>query len=262
MYRAAGVGPEDRVLFGFSFGPFIGFWSAFGGAERLGALTIPGGAMTTEQRIGVIEELQPTVLLCTPTYALRLADVAAQMGVDLAASSIRVTIHAGEAGASIPATREAIETAFGATCVDHSGMTELGPTGFSCTQRDGLHLVESEFIFEVLDGDGRPSPEGELVATNLGRWGTPLVRYRTGDRVQVSREACGCGSPFLKLAGGIRTAKDAIRYLVLAREVAGEEWLTPALLRIGASSLLNDLLMQRRKQLTGAYAGPDHFTLD
>src|SRR5438093_309089 len=118
--------------------------------ERLRALTIPGGAMTTEQRIGVIEELRPTVFLCTPTYALRLADVAAQMGVDLAASSIRVTIHAGEAGASIPATREAIETAFGATCVDHSGMTELGPTGFSCTQRDGLHLVESEFIFEVL----------------------------------------------------------------------------------------------------------------
>jgi len=203
VYRAAGVGPEDRVLFGFSFGPFIGFWSAFGGAERLGALTIPGGAMTTEQRIGVIEELRPTVFLCTPTYALRLADVAAQMGVDLAASSIRVTIHAGEAGASIPATREAIETAFGATCVDHSGMTELGPTGFSCTQRDGLHLVETEFIFEVLDGDGRPSPEGELVATNLGRWGMPLVRYRTGDRVQVAREPCGCGSPFLKLAGGI-----------------------------------------------------------
>src|SRR6266550_4769821 len=106
VYRAAGVGPEDRVLFGFSFGPFIGFWSAFGGAERLGALTIPGGAMTTEQRVGAIQELRPTVFLCTPTYALRLADVAAQMGVDLAASSIRVTIHAGEAGASIPATRE------------------------------------------------------------------------------------------------------------------------------------------------------------
>ena len=66
----------------------------------------------------------------------------------------------------------------------------------------------------------------------------------------------------VKVAGGIRTAKDAIRYLVLVREIAGTEWLTPALFRIGASSLLNDLLMQRRKQLTGVYAGPDHFTLD
>jgi phenylacetate-CoA ligase len=203
VYRSAGVGPDDRVFFGFSFGPFIGFWSAFGGAERLGALVIPGGAMTTEQRIASILDLQPTVLLCTPTYALRLAEVAAQLGVDLAASSIRVTIHAGEAGASIPATREAIERAFGATCVDHSGMTELGPTGFSCTQRDGLHLVESEFIFEVLDVDGRPAPDGELVATNLGRWGMPLIRYRTGDRVQVAPGRCSCGSPFMKLAGGI-----------------------------------------------------------
>ena len=203
VYRAAGVGPEDRVFFGFSFGPFIGFWSAFGGAERLGALTIPGGAMNTEQRVRAIQELRPTVFLCTPTYALRLAEVAGQVGVDLAASSIRVTIHAGEAGASIPATREAIETAFGATCIDHSGMTELGPTGFSCTQRDGLHLVESEFIFEVLDDHGRPAPEGELIATNLGRWGTPLIRYRTGDRVRVAPGPCSCGSPFLKLAGGI-----------------------------------------------------------
>jgi deoxyribose-phosphate aldolase len=66
----------------------------------------------------------------------------------------------------------------------------------------------------------------------------------------------------VKVAGGVRTAKDAIRYLVLVRETAGAEWLTPALFRIGASSLLNDLLMQRSKQLTGAYAGADYFTLD
>jgi deoxyribose-phosphate aldolase len=64
------------------------------------------------------------------------------------------------------------------------------------------------------------------------------------------------------VAGGVRTAKDAIRYLVLVRETAGDDWLTPDLFRIGASSLLNDLLMQRRKQLTGAYSGPDYFTLD
>jgi deoxyribose-phosphate aldolase len=66
----------------------------------------------------------------------------------------------------------------------------------------------------------------------------------------------------VKVAGGIRTAKDAIRYLVLVKETAGEEWLAPSLFRIGASSLLNDLLMQRSKQLTGVYAGPDYFTVD
>lgn len=208
VYRAAGVHAGDRVFFAFSFGPFIGFWSAFGGAERLGALAIAGGAMTSEQRVRTLVDLRATVLLSTPTYALRLADVARGLGLDLASSDVRVTVHAGEPGASIPATRLAIEAAYSASCFDHTGMTELGPTGFSCSQRDGIHLVESEFIFEVLDAAGKPAEEGELVATNLGRWGMPLIRYRTGDLVAVSREPCSCGSPFLKLVGGIRGRAD------------------------------------------------------
>ena len=87
-------------------------------------------------------------------------------------------------------------------------MTELGPTGHSCTQRDGIHLIESEFIFEVVDAKGRPALEGELVATNLGRWGSPLFRYRTGDHVSLSRERCSCGSSFVKVVGGIRGRVD------------------------------------------------------
>jgi phenylacetate-CoA ligase len=208
VYRAAGVSAEDRVFLAFSFGPFIGFWSAFGGAQRLGALCISGGAMSSEQRLRSMLDLGATVLLSTPTYALRLADVANELGLNLHGSGIRVTIHAGEPGASIPATRGAIEEAYGATCFDHTGMTELGPTGFSCSQRDGIHLIESEFIFEVLDGHGHPSDEGELVATNLGRWGMPLIRYRTGDRVRLSRDQCSCGSPFVKLLGGIQGRVD------------------------------------------------------
>ena len=208
VYRAAGVKPGDRVFLAFSFGPFIGFWSAFGGAQQLGALCISGGAMTSEQRLRTMLDVGATVLLSTPTYALRLADVANHLGIDMRESGVRVTIHAGEPGASIPATRAAIEEAYGATCFDHTGMTELGPTGFSCSQRDGIHLIESEFIFEVLDADGHPSSEGELVATNLGRWGMPLIRYRTGDRARVSREQCSCGSPFVKLLGGIQGRVD------------------------------------------------------
>ena len=208
VYRAAGVKAGDRIFFAFSFGPFIGFWTAFGGAQRLGALAISGGAMTTEQRIRNLVEVGATVLLSTPTYALRLADLARELGLDLAASKLRGTIHAGEPGASIPATRAAIESAYSAACFDHTGMTELGPTGHSCSQRDGIHAVESEFIFEVVDEQGRPAGAGELVATNLGRWGMPLFRYRTGDRVIVSREPCSCGSPFMKLVGGIRGRVD------------------------------------------------------
>jgi phenylacetate-CoA ligase len=201
VLAGAGVVPGDRVFLAFSFGPFIGFWSAFGGAERLGAMVIPGGAMSSEQRVRTIADLGATVLCCTPTYALRLAEVAGENGIDLAATPLRVTIHAGEPGASIPATREAIENALGVVAFDHTGMTELGPTGHSCSARDGVHLVESEFIFEV-------DAEGELIATNLARWGSPLIRYRTGDRVQLSREACPCGSPFAKMVGGIRGRVD------------------------------------------------------
>ncbi len=210
VYANAGVTSRDRVFLAFSFGPFIGFWSAWGGAERLGALVISGGAMTTEQRVTAIMELGVNVLCCTPTYALRLAEAAAALGVPIASSPIHTTIHAGEPGASIASTRDAIEAAYRARCVDHSGMTELGPTGFSCSARDGLHLIESEFIFEILGSDGGISDagEGELVATNLGRWGSPLIRYRTGDRVLLSREPCPCGSPFAKLVGGIRGRVD------------------------------------------------------
>ena len=201
VYAAAGVTAEDRVFLAFSFGPFIGFWSAFGGAQRLGAMCISGGAMTSEQRVRNMLDLGATVLLCTPTYALRLAGAASEIGVNLSAGSVRTTIHAGEPGASIPATRAAIEAAYSAVSYDHTGMTELGPTGHSCSQRDGVHLIESEFIFEV-------APDGELVATNLGRWGMPLIRYRTGDKVVLAGEPCSCGSPFMKVVGGIRGRVD------------------------------------------------------
>ncbi len=215
IYRSAGVRRHDRVFFAFSFGPFIGFWSAFSGADRLGALVIPGGAMTTEQRLRTMLELRATVLCSTPTYAIRMAEAALAAGIDLAASDIRITVNAGEPGASVPATRDLIERSFGARCFDHTGMTELGPTGVSCDARDGVHLIESEFVFEVRDDGGavRSLPEtgtinGELVATNLGRWGSPLIRYRTGDRVEVTRAACECGSPFARMVGGIRGRVD------------------------------------------------------
>jgi phenylacetate-CoA ligase len=215
IYRSAGVQPDDRVFFAFSFGPFIGFWSAFSGAERLGALVIPGGAMTTEQRLRTMVELRATVVCSTPTYAIRMAEAAQSAGIDLAGSDIRITVHAGEPGASVPATRNLIERSFGARCFDHTGMTELGPTGASCAARDGVHLIESEFVFEIRDDAGvvHSLPEtgtitGELVATNLGRWGSPLIRYRTGDRVEVTRAACECASPFAKMIGGIRGRVD------------------------------------------------------
>ncbi len=206
IYRAAGVTAADRIFFCFSFGPFIGFWSAFAGAERIGALCISGGAQSTSERIAGIVATDATVLLCTPTYALRLAEAARDEGVDLSRSGLRVSIHAGEPGASIPSTRDRIEAALGVRAFDHTGATEVGPTGFSCEARDGVHIVEREFVVEVLDpasGEVTDEGDGELVLTNLGRWGSPAIRYRTGDRVSARRGTCACGRTCLKLAGGI-----------------------------------------------------------
>jgi phenylacetate-CoA ligase len=206
IYRAAGVTARDRIFFAFSFGPFVGFWSAFAGAERLGALCLTGGAMTTTERVAAILATEATVLMCTPTYALRLAEAAREEGIDLARSALRVSIHAGEPGASIPATRERIENELGVEAFDHTGATEVGAHGFSCSARDGVHINESDFIVEVLDartGEAREEGEGELVLTNLGRWGMPVIRYRTGDRVTAVRGTCSCGRTLVKLAGGI-----------------------------------------------------------
>jgi len=205
VYTGAGVGPDDRVFCAFSFGPFIGFWSAFEAAPRLGALAIPGGGQTSEQRLQMILDNRVTVLVCTPTYALRLAEVAREQGVDVAGCSVRVTLHAGEPGASIPSTKQRIEAAWGARCYDHAGATEVGAYAFECVaQSGGIHVNEAEFIAEVIDPrSGQPADDGELVLTNLGRVGLPVLRYRTGDRVRLQPGECPCGRTFRRLEGGL-----------------------------------------------------------
>jgi phenylacetate-CoA ligase len=207
ILHAAGVTNEDIVYLAFSFGPFIGFWSAYEGAKRVGALVIPGGGQTSAQRIHAIMETRATVLICTPTYALHLAEVGRAEGIDPATSDIRVAIHAGEPGASIPNTRRRIEELWGARVYDHIGMTEMGAYGFTCHNQDAVHVNEAEFIAEILDpATGEPVAEGargELVLTNLGRWGSPAIRYRTGDLVQRGATHCPCGCTYLTLPGGV-----------------------------------------------------------
>jgi phenylacetate-CoA ligase len=204
VLRGAGVGPADRLFFPFSFGLFIGFWAGFEGARALGALVIPGGGQDSPTRLAWMEALGATVLVCTPSYALHLVEVARERGVDPAKLTVRTTVHAGEPGAGIPAVRARIEAGWNARTFDHGGMTEMGAYGFECAEQAGLHVNESEFILEVIDPvTAEPATEGELVLTNLGRVGSPVVRYRTGDRVRLADEACPCGRTFRRLQGGI-----------------------------------------------------------
>jgi phenylacetate-CoA ligase len=179
---------EDRLFFPFSFGPFLGFWAGFEGANRLGNLCLAGGGMSSEARLRFLADNRATVVCCTPTYALRLAEVARETGFDLAQAGVSRLLVAGEAGGNIPATRARIEREWSAQVVDHWGMTELGPLAIE-SPRDpgGLALLESESVVEILDPHTlepvAEGEEGELVVTNLGRSGSPLLRYRTGDRV-------------------------------------------------------------------------------
>jgi len=207
VFKGAGVRQGDRVYVAFSFGPFIGFWTAFEAAQRMGLMSISGGGQSTEQRLQSILHREATVLVCTPTYAMRLADAAREQGIDMSRSAIRTTIHAGEPGASITETRKRIQESFGARTFDHVGMTEMGAYGFECEEQSGLHINEDEFIAEMIDpatqaevDDGQ---KGELVLTNLGRVGMPLIRYRTGDLGVISREPCPCGRRGARLVGGV-----------------------------------------------------------
>lgn len=207
VFRGAGLSAGDRIFFPFSFGLFVGFWAGFEGARRLGALAIPGGGQDSQTRLHWMRQLGATAFVSTPSYGLHLAEVARNQGIDPATLGVRTTVHAGEPGAGIPAIRRRLEEAWGARAYDHAGMTEVGAWGFECLAQAGLHVNEAEFIAEVLDPEtGRPVAEGEvgeLVLTNLGRAGSPVFRYRSGDRVRWSAEPCPCGRSFGRLPGGI-----------------------------------------------------------
>ncbi len=208
---AAEVGSSDVVMMAFSFGPFIGFWTANDALVRRGAMVIPGGGMSSEARLTMIADHRCGVLCCTPTYALHLASVASQIGIDLASGPVTRVIVAGEPGGSIPVIRERIEASWGARVIDHAGASEVGAWGVGSVDGRGVHVIESEFIAEILhfdEGDdfrGHPVADGEvgeLVLTNLGRFGGPAIRYRTGDLVRGVRDH-DRENRFLWLDGGV-----------------------------------------------------------
>ncbi|QDU54816.1 phenylacetate--CoA ligase family protein [Aeoliella mucimassa] len=207
----AEVTADDRAMLAFSFGPFIGFWTAFGALRCRGALAAPGGGMSTLARIDLMERLKTTVLCCTPTYALHMAEVAEQNQISLARLAVRKIVVAGEPGGSMPAIRQRIESSWDAKLVDHAGASEIGAWGYGDLEGRGLRIVESEFIAEFLSVDtGEPAESGELshlVLTTLGRAGSPLIRYRTGDIVRPVWNPDGVDN-FVFLQGGVLGRND------------------------------------------------------
>jgi len=208
VLAGAGLTENDRMFVPFSFGPFIGFWAAVEGAQKINALMIPGGGRDSLQRLHLMKELGATAMCCTPTYALRLAEVAQESSFDLSEIPLRTLIHAGEPGANVPATKVRIESVWNAKCYDHAGASEIGAHSFECeVQPNGTHVTESEFIVEVLNPETlEPVPageQGELIITNLGRIGYPVIRYRSGDLVVLNQQKCTCGRSFARFEGGV-----------------------------------------------------------
>ena len=206
--------PEDwmwwiktwQFVLAFSFGPFIGFWSAFDAIVARNAMAIPSGGMNTLARLELLRSTRSTAMFCTPSYALHLAEVATANQIDVSDLAVRRIVVAGEPGGSIPAIRDQIESFWNAKVIDHGGASEIGPWGFADPAQRGLYIIESEFIAEFLSAEtGQPADEGELselVLTSLGRWGSPVIRYRTGDLVQPTwndNQTCR----FVLLNGGV-----------------------------------------------------------
>jgi len=214
--HAFGVRRTDMVMAAFSYGPWIGYWSGFYAAQDLGCLVYPVGGLSTEQRLDALLTYPITVLGCTPSYALFLAEAATRKGIDLAKDTkLRITWHTGEPGASIPATRAKIEAAFGGRAYDLPGLTEIAAWGFECEARTGLTHVHEDYVYpEVLDEHGqavKPGERGELVFTSLYRKAMPLLRYRTRDVVQLADRRCPCGRTLVAFEGGVLARVDDMK---------------------------------------------------
>jgi phenylacetate-CoA ligase len=203
---AAEIEAEDRAVLAFSFGPFIGFWSAHDALVARGGMVVPCGGLGTLARVELIRRTRATALFCTPSYALRLAEVAHENHIDPASLDVRRIVVAGEPGGSVPALRKRIEAAWNARLIDHAGASEVGPWGYGCRTGRGLYVLESEFIAEFRSlASGEPAADGELaelVLTSLGRAGCPVIRYRTGDIVKPRFNAPG-DNHFTLLEGGV-----------------------------------------------------------
>jgi len=214
---AQGYRPRDRVFIPFGYNVFVAFWAAHYAAEKLGCEVVPGGVLDTQARILKIQELKATALMATPTYVLGMADTAkSKMGIDPADLGIRRITCAGEPGASIPSTKNRMETAWNAKVYDHAGATEIGAWSYECqNQSGGMHVNEAFFLVEIEDLDTgeiieEPGKRGKMIITALDRIAQPCVRFDAKDIIEWDSAPCSCGRTFRIIKGGVVGRADDI----------------------------------------------------
>lgn len=200
---AAGVTSHDRVQMAFLYGMFTGGWGMHYGIERVGATVFPAGAGNTERQLMMMRDFGTTALVCTPSYALYIAEVAEQSGIDLASSPLRLGLFGGEPSGE--GMRAEIERRLGILATDNYGLSEVMGPGVSgeCECQCGLHMAEDHFLFEVVDpATGEPLPEGEegeLIITTLTKEAFPVLRYRTHDLTVIDTKPCACGRTMARM---------------------------------------------------------------
>ena len=240
-YAASGLTRGERIVSTYNAGPFVA-GAALGAFDRLGLCHIPVGTGNTERLMAAVDLLKPTVAAMTPSYALHLAEWARQRGMDLARSSVRRLMVAGEPGGGEPAMRAQLEAAWGASVTEAMGIGDISVSLWGeCEAKAGMHFSGRGFVhFELIDpvsGAALPIADGatgELVLTHLINRSTPLLRFRTRDHVRLSVGACSCGrtAPRVRCIGrtddmlivrGVNVFPSAVREVVneFAPDVTG-----------------------------------------
>ena len=210
---AADISEEDVVQVCYGYGLFTGGLGLHGGAEKLGCMVLPMSSGSTDRQLQFMEDLQSTVLCCTPSYATYLAETIKERGLN-----DRIKLRRGIFGAEAWSDdmRRSIESSLGIKAHDIYGLTELSGPGvaYECSAQSGMHINEDHFYAEIIDPKTlEPLPmgsKGELVFTSLTKKGFPLLRYRTRDICILSEEKCSCGRTFVKMSRPMGRSDDML----------------------------------------------------
>lgn len=200
---AAGVTHDDVVQIAFGYGLFTGAFGLHYGSETIGASVIPMSSGNTEKQIMIMQDYKTTALVCTPTYAVTLADKIEKMGIDVKSLSLKVGLFGGEPWSE--AMRKEIETRLGLSATDNYGLSEIIGPGVAgeCQHKNGMHIFEDAFIPEIIDPEtGQVLPSGsvgELVLTTLTKEAFPMIRYRTRDITSLDYSTCSCGRTMVRM---------------------------------------------------------------
>jgi phenylacetate-CoA ligase len=211
---ACGVTEDDIVQNAYGYGLFTGGLGFHYGAEKIGATVIPMSGGNTKRQVRVMKDFGTTVLTCTPSYSLYLAEVAEEEGIDISSLKLRVGIFGAEPWSE--EMRKEIELKLNLRAHDIYGLSEVIGPGVSveCEERNGMHIFEDHFLVELIDPNTGEYVEegkvGELVITTLTKEGIPVVRYRTKDLVSLSYEPCPCGRHFVRMSKVLGRSDDML----------------------------------------------------